>query len=981
MNGGRRAGGRCALGLALLLLVTPSFAGQVDDLLSVGKKAFGDGHYSLAITSFQEILTDYPDSESVEEAEYLLGVSLFYAGKWTESLDALTMFRVQFAASSLAPRASYWMGAAYLKLENYQAALDSLIAATGDQGAANPYRLNAILLSGVALEGLSRDMDASAAYRKVLADAAAAPLAAEATYRLAGVELRAGRYGPARDLYGKVLIDSPRSPYVQDALFYLAECELSLGNLSEAEKRYRTLLSFYPDSSFRETAIYRLAEIAWRLKKGPAAIDQLDSLQMQYPHGALQGKALRLRADISLDEKRYDDAAAGFQAAADLLPDGIERQAALYSLGIAHTALFHAEAAADAFARARAGGSRDIAHRAGYQLALLLAHDGKVEEAAVALDAWLHAFPDGADTEQATRLLAELRDKQGDPRRALPHWDALVHGFPQSPAMPEYLFRRARALRAIDQVSAALDDYQRILKDFPDSAWRNESSYSIGLVYTERGEFPRALPFFQSVARDSASGEAGERSRLSAALCQFNMGSFSAALASLQAFRGSKPATIPEGTIVLYMGRALYRMERLDDASGRLREAAALLADPASPQGADALYWLGWSHLRRGRIVEARDAFIDLARIYPGDTRRAEALFRAAVAETMRSDDAAGIGLFDKVLAMPRQAANDDIREQALYERAWALLRTGRTNDCADALEKLAREFPAGRLAPHAFFTMAEKSLDAGRYQEAQAGFLRVSRNFPRSDLALQSIYWGAESLRREGKWEAAADGFWECLAAGARSGLLTSALDGFAASLRAADSLDLARGYAGQALTAPGLTPEGSAGVRLAAADLLLPTQPDNALTLIIDVRRNSPPEPYAGQASLLLGKYYSAVRDWNRSLDTLGALESSRADEIGAQATLERGRTLEAMGRTSDAIDEFVKVGYLFHDYAELAAEGLYDALRLARARGDKDRAARIEQSLRATYPESRWIRMLDAKKTEGAAPPPSVNRFYLN
>ncbi len=107
------------------------------------------------------------------------------------------------------------------------------------------------------------------------------------------------------------------------------------------------------------------------------------------------------------------------------------------------------------------------------------------------------------------------------------------------------------------------------------------------------------------------------------------MGSFQAALASLQALRAAAPASVPEGTIVLYMGRALYRLERLDEAAARLREAAGLLTDPASPQAADARYWLGWSYLRLGRPAEARDAFLDLARGYPADPRRAEALFRA----------------------------------------------------------------------------------------------------------------------------------------------------------------------------------------------------------------------------------------------------------------------------------------------------------------------------------------------------------------
>lgn len=141
MNVGGRAGVRRLLALAFLLLVTPCFAGPVDDLLTVGKKAFADAQYTLAISSFQKILDEYPDSASAEEAAYLLGISQFYAGRWAESLDAFSGFRTRFPSSSLIPRTSYWMGAALVNLGRFKDALDSLGPVSNDAGGGNPYRL------------------------------------------------------------------------------------------------------------------------------------------------------------------------------------------------------------------------------------------------------------------------------------------------------------------------------------------------------------------------------------------------------------------------------------------------------------------------------------------------------------------------------------------------------------------------------------------------------------------------------------------------------------------------------------------------------------------------------------------------------------------------------------------------------------------------------------------------------------------------
>ena len=139
----------------------------------------------------------------------------------------------------------------------------------------------------------------------------------------------------------------------------------------------------------------------------------------------------------------------------------------------------------------------------------------------------------------------------------------------------------------------------------------------------------------------------------------------------------------------------------------------------------------------------------------------------------------------------------------------------------------------------------------------------------------------------------------------------------------------------------------------------MLLSIDPEAARGLAEQVSAAAPPEPYAGEASLILGRYAVSKSDWGRALDILGSLEGSRADDVGARAALERGRALEAMGRTSDAVDEYLKVAYLFPDLRDRAAEGMANAVRLARARGDTDRAARIERSLRATFPDSPWLK----------------------
>jgi TolA-binding protein len=657
-----------ALALLLILLAAPCFADQVDDLLTVARTAFTDGQYALALKGFQRVATEFPESPRAEEAGYMLGVCLFYSGTWTESLAAFDDLAARHPGSALLPRTAYWMAAANLKLGRSDRALALLSSPATRQAGKDPYELASLLLKGAALEALNRDGEAAAAYRKLLADPDAGSLTAEALYRLAGTEYRAARFDSARDLYGKILISHPQTGFVRDSVFFLAECELALGNLPEAEKRYETLLSLYPDSSYREAATFRLADVAWRQKKSDTALARLDAFQRQFGNGAYRGNALKLRAEMLFEQKKYDQALSTFERALAALDGDAEKQSVRYSMGLARIAAGRKRDAAEDFVAASGGPSTDIAEKAVYQRALLLAADGKDQESVRGLEAYLDGHPEAGTSEEAERLLASLLEKQGDSSGAFTHWDALVREHPRSPSLPEYLFRRGSALLGLEKSTAALDDFNRIVKEYPGSKWKAESSYAIGWVYSQRGEYPRALAHFQSAAQDPAAGEVAERGSLSYAICLFNMGSFTKALASFQDLQARKLKSVDPGMIVLYMGRSLYRLEKLDEAAQRLSEASRMIIPETSREAADARYWLAWSYLRLGKYPEARDAFMDLAGRAPSDPRHGEALFRAGICETMRRDDGAAAAIFERVVSTPKTTADDDIREQALYE-------------------------------------------------------------------------------------------------------------------------------------------------------------------------------------------------------------------------------------------------------------------------------------------------------------------------
>ena len=122
-------------------------------------------------------------------------------------------------------------------------------------------------------------------------------------------------------------------------------------------------------------------------------------------------------------------------------------------------------------------------------------------------------------------------------------------------------------------------------------------------------------------------------------------------------------------------------------------------------------------------------------------------------------------------------------------------------------------------------------------------------------------------------------------------------------------------------------------------------------------------PPEPLPGEATLLTGKCFAARLDRQRALDIFSALSDTRADEVGARATVERARALESTGNLTEAVNQYLRIAYIFPGFSELAAEGMFNAARLASQAGDEAMrpasAGSFESATPTAHGSSAWTK----------------------
>jgi TolA-binding protein len=119
--------------------------------------------------------------------------------------------------------------------------------------------------------------------------------------------------------------------------------------------------------------------------------------------------------------------------------------------------------------------------------------------------------------------------------------------------------------------------------------------------------------------------------------------------------------------------------------------------------------------------------------------------------------------------------------------------------------------------------------------------------------------------------------------------------------------------------------------------------------------LRDGQPEEPLAGEVHYWIGEGYRQRGELSRALEIFTALAASRADRTGALAQSAVARVREEQGRPEEAAEEYLKVYFLFPEMKDLAPEGLYQAGRLYREQGLRERAERLQEKLRAEFPDS--------------------------
>ncbi len=330
-----------------------------------------------------------------------------------------------------------------------------------------------------------------------------------------------------------------------------------------------------------------------------------------------------------------------------------------------------------------------------------------------------------AAAEELRRLADGLHARSMDDL-AIAEYQRLIREYPDYPQMDAVLFRLAESYRRIGQGGLADRLFQRILREFFQSAYAGPAALRRGEWLEVAGQADEAESHYATAMKTSASTEliavAGYRlGRLRRA-----RGDRKDAERVWRIARDAAPDS-PAGR----MASLEWAMMLLDgedaiarrDEAIRMLESVARSTDPATAP--EALFWLLRLRYDAGDFKGAVETFAELSRRYPEAPRIAEAR-RIAAWAYLRADRAGEtVALARQTLARPSDGAEDEW----LYLLASAQRRSNAEAEAARTYHRLLDQHPKSRFAAAAATESARLAFLGGKFEEAKR-LVEIARQY-----------------------------------------------------------------------------------------------------------------------------------------------------------------------------------------------------------------------------------------------------------
>ena len=440
--------------------------------------------YQALLEQQSQITSDALGAEWVEKCRYGIGWTHFSEATLSKNgaeqqkhYQAAVLAWKEVLAShangSLADKAQYHIGIAYVNLKQYDSGIQAFSQVLSNYPGSN-WGDNAQYQTGWILYKQERYSEAITGFNEMLKAYPGSQLVPRAIFGIANAYFKQGKYAQAIREYQRV-VDKYPNPIREagseraidlrpEAQYYVAESFLNLAEYPKAISAYEQVIEHHPKSEWADDAQYGIATAYENLGEKEKAIQAYRALTQKYPNRELAPDVQIQIGRFYYNEKDYKRAIAEFQNAINQYPDTSAAWLAQYNIGQCYIALESYRQAVRAFERVDA--RSEFAAAAAYKIGYV----------------WYDQNNPNRNLGNAVKALLTISEQH-----------------PQSADVPRALLLAGECYKELGKLDEAVSVYYHLLNDYPESEQAQWGQLALGDTYRAQQKYQQAAAAYDVI--------------------------------------------------------------------------------------------------------------------------------------------------------------------------------------------------------------------------------------------------------------------------------------------------------------------------------------------------------------------------------------------------------------------------------------------------------------------------------------------------
>ncbi|OGX37355.1 MAG: hypothetical protein A3G91_00605 [Omnitrophica WOR_2 bacterium RIFCSPLOWO2_12_FULL_50_9] len=660
-------------GLWGILIVAGIFIGGMDslalaqnneqELFLVAQKALEDGFYDVAIRYIEQLQKEYPETDKRIESNILLGQCYFFKSQY---LKAYTIFHDLVSHSEFKDATLFWLGETYLKGSDYKQAEEQyrqLIEVYPD----SVYAPQASYSLGWVYFEQNQFQEARKVFEEFIRRFSDNQLTEDVRFKLGEVMYHLREYENTIRHFDRYVYDYPKSTRQAEAYFYIGECYYSLEDFLRAAAYYAKTAEMAYDSKLILMAKVSLGWCYLRLGKLTLAQKHFDeAYAFSKQKGILTDDVLLGRASLYSEMKEYAQALAAYKELLERFPTS-PRLAEAY-LGRANIYYLQEryEKAVPSYREiverfSSAPEHQELLEKAYFGMAWSYLKLGDIDASVKNFEIIKNKTANKIVKISALTQIGDAYQDVGQWEKAIEVYDKILQEYPESPYTDYIQYRQGIALLKMERIDAATLSFQSLQANFPASKYLNDIKYYLAVAYFKKGNWAAAgdkiTEFIEGRPKEDAF--MAEAQYILALSC-FSLRDYPKAMKVFQKIIKDYPQ---ESAMVknseMSIAKCYYKM-------GNVNEALKLFKNlvqryPQSVVAQDALIWLGDHFLESLELDTALMYYTQFTEQFPGSPKLNLVYYELGQAYQARGNWDEAVHAFEKV---------DNSADKELYARA-----------------------------------------------------------------------------------------------------------------------------------------------------------------------------------------------------------------------------------------------------------------------------------------------------------------------